>query len=389
MKRQMLLAALTIFTCGLFLFCCTSGSRSTSTTPLNDDDDDNDMSPAGDDDASPDDDNGNDDDDDDDASPKSDDDDDDNNDNDTLSDDDISPEWTTMSSGTTENLSAVWGSSATDVYAVGTDGSISHYDGSAWSPILHQPQYGFTGVWGSSASDVFAPGRANIMNGPCCIFHYDGVSWSQMAFPQNTCPGGAVWGASPSAVFIAGGAEATVGVFQYNGSTWSQLLIGAVTEGVGGTSASDVYVTATLDEDCGTIYHYDGQSWSSDSNYGVEYFYPGYVWAASAAAIWTAVFPDSQYPYYLVEIVGDNWVEIPTDNATNGNRLAAIWGASPSDIYAVGFRGTAIHGNGNAWQPMTTGTAVDLNGVWGSSISDVFAVGDNGTILHYTGAPPL
>jgi hypothetical protein len=33
------------------------------------------------------------------------------------------------------DLSAVWGSSATDVFAVGDAGTIFHYDGSTWSPM--------------------------------------------------------------------------------------------------------------------------------------------------------------------------------------------------------------------------------------------------------------
>ena len=38
-------------------------------------------------------------------------------------------EWTEMDSGTTNLLRDVWGSSATDVFAVGWGGTILHYDG--------------------------------------------------------------------------------------------------------------------------------------------------------------------------------------------------------------------------------------------------------------------
>lgn len=37
--------------------------------------------------------------------------------------------WSAMSSGTTADLHAVWGSSSSDVFAVGTDGTILHYEG--------------------------------------------------------------------------------------------------------------------------------------------------------------------------------------------------------------------------------------------------------------------
>ena len=32
-------------------------------------------------------------------------------------------------------LSGIWGSSTEDVFAVGLDGTILHYDGKAWSPM--------------------------------------------------------------------------------------------------------------------------------------------------------------------------------------------------------------------------------------------------------------
>ena len=43
--------------------------------------------------------------------------------------------WSRMSSGTKNTLESVWGSSGRDVFAVGANGTILHYDGSAWSPM--------------------------------------------------------------------------------------------------------------------------------------------------------------------------------------------------------------------------------------------------------------
>jgi len=65
-----------------------------------------------------------------------------------------------MLSPTTTQLNDVWGSSSSDIFAVGDYSTILHYDGSAWSAM----NYGATnsislfGVWGSSGSDVFAVG---------------------------------------------------------------------------------------------------------------------------------------------------------------------------------------------------------------------------------------
>jgi len=105
--------------------------------------------------------------------------------------------WSTMTSGTTTSLHAVWGSSSSDVFAVGLSGTILHYDGSSWSTMTSGTTEGLNGVWGSSSSDVFAVG----WNGT--IVHYDGSSWSTMT--SGTTEGFlGVWGSSSSDVFAVG-----------------------------------------------------------------------------------------------------------------------------------------------------------------------------------------
>jgi hypothetical protein len=56
-------------------------------------------------------------------------------------------------------LNEIWGSSATDVFAVGEDGVVLHYDGAAWT-LATPTRAGLLGVWGSSPGDVYAVGAA-------------------------------------------------------------------------------------------------------------------------------------------------------------------------------------------------------------------------------------
>ncbi len=67
-------------------------------------------------------------------------------------------------------------------------------------------------------------------------------------------------------------------------------------------------------------------------------------------------------------------------------QLQGVWGASESDVFAVGDAGTILHYDGVNWIKMSTGSTAHLNAVWGRSGSDVFAVGNAGTILHYNGS---
>jgi hypothetical protein len=86
-------------------------------------------------------------------------------------------------------LFGVWGSSSVDVYAVGAEGTILHYDGISWSQMDSGTVNDLYDVWGTSSSDIFAAGRGGT------ILHYNGNSWSAME--SNTDDSiEAIWGSS-------------------------------------------------------------------------------------------------------------------------------------------------------------------------------------------------
>ena len=64
-----------------------------------------------------------------------------------------------LESGTEEWLTSVWGSSSSDVYATGDNGTLLHYDGVAWKST---PGIGIdkqiNKVWGSSSDNFFLLG---------------------------------------------------------------------------------------------------------------------------------------------------------------------------------------------------------------------------------------
>jgi hypothetical protein len=91
----------------------------------------------------------------------------------------------------------VWGTSGNDVFAVGNQGTILHYDGISWSTMNSGTTRFLTSVWGSSSIDVYAVGS----NGT--ILHYDGISWSKAATPATENLND-IWGASGTDVFVVG-----------------------------------------------------------------------------------------------------------------------------------------------------------------------------------------
>ena len=72
------------------------------------------------------------------------------------------------------------------------------------------------------------------------------------------------------------------------------------------------------------------------------------------------------------------------DSGTMSN-LTSIWGASPTDVFAVGESGTILHYNGKEWSPMQSNTHGLVGRIWGSSSSDIYAIVDGMGLQHYDG----
>ena len=179
------------------------------------------------------------------------------------------------------HLYGVWGSSANDVYAVGegsnqngTGPLLYHNDGTGWTEATPSLPVGWSGgslidVWGSSASDVYAVGWST---GPL-LYHNDGTGWTEVG--SSLSSGGylnGVWGSSASDVYAVGtGTNATRDLSQ-DGTGWTDaspsLPVGwsyGNLRSVWGSSASDVYAVG-WGSNGPLLYHNDGTGWSEASS---------------------------------------------------------------------------------------------------------------------------
>lgn len=95
--------------------------------------------------------------------------------------------------------------SANDVMAAGEGGTILRYDGTAFTRMTTPGTRLIFGLWGSSPSDVWAVGgQSGGTTG--FVWHYDGSAWSEVALPAEH-PGAAVfkvWGLSADDVWFCG-----------------------------------------------------------------------------------------------------------------------------------------------------------------------------------------
>ncbi len=328
---------------------------------------------------------------DDDASP----DDDDNDDASPVdADDDDDLAWS-QTQGEFPALVSLWGASHNDVFAVGSDwaantAAVLHFDGTSWSQMFGaEGQFGLWSVSGTSPTNVFAVGEGN----ETVILHYDGETWSVMPAPVDLgfyLRG--VWAGSASNGYAAGFDAKLDGVVgHFDGGDWSVVdgVFPDSLETVWGTSPSNVFVSGN-----GTM-HFDGTTWAPApgliDNAGISSF-----WGASSSDVYAVGGLNSNG--VILHFDGSSWSLIY--NETSAASSFGVWGASQADVFAVGGYENAehachdaiLHYDGSTWSVMDNGTyPFMLFSVRGSAPADVFAVGYDyssgaGVILHY-GAP--
>lgn len=185
--------------------------------------------------------------------------------------------WEPMESGTEtmDGTGGVWGTGADNVLAVGGD-TIWRYDGNSWQSMATVNANSLRRVWGSSTTDVFAVG-ANYTPSQteAAVWHYDGSSWK---FMPSDIEGmrWSVWGSSANNVFAVGDRSGKGLISHYDGIDWKTLLVDntPTLQGVWGSSANDIFAVGGGARNgfccsgAGTILHFDGTAWQTIMEYG-------------------------------------------------------------------------------------------------------------------------
>jgi hypothetical protein len=76
------------------------------------------------------------------------------------------------------NLNAVWGSGPRDIFAVGDNGTILHYDGTRWARQNAPTSNELVAVAGRSATEVYALAQSTDDRMPPMLLRYDGRTWT-------------------------------------------------------------------------------------------------------------------------------------------------------------------------------------------------------------------
>jgi len=95
------------------------------------------------------------------------------------------------------SLLAAWGY-ADHLWAAGTQGTILHFDGSAWHAEQTGTEVTLNAIFGTSATDIWAAGDDGT------VLHFDGEDWTAVDVGSYHGSFRAIWAATPDDVWIGG-----------------------------------------------------------------------------------------------------------------------------------------------------------------------------------------
>ncbi|MBA3455835.1 MAG: hypothetical protein H0T42_22250 [Deltaproteobacteria bacterium] len=155
---------------------------------------------------------------------------------------------------------AVGGFSPDDIWAVGSNGRATRYDGRRWLSSPTNVTNHLIAVWSIAANDAWAVGLGQSSAVPSLLLKFDGTSWNRV-LSAPVADYVDVWAASSNAVFAATSAN---GIQAFDGMTWSQLgTFNRKAIAIRGSSINDIWVATESDALNGELMHWNGTGWSS------------------------------------------------------------------------------------------------------------------------------
>lgn len=246
-----------------------------------------------------------------------------------------------------------------------------------WVRAFDASQVGaLSAVWGSSADSVFAVGG---IPGQGEVYHYDGENWQAMLVPDVPL---LVWvfGFGPDNVYAVGEEG---GIIHFDGVRWRRLNLGATEDlwGIWGTSPDDMWIVGgDLDQGSPALYQFDGATLTAidlpaNDRSPTALFK---VWGIGSKVI--AVGSNG----LIIEYDGTSWSQMPSGAAADDD-FVSLWGTSPDNIVAVGGRsvGQIAHYDGNSWTTQKQSGVPGLNAVYMTDAAEAIIGGVNGLVGSY------
>ena len=283
--------------------------------------------------------------------------------------------WTVEAEHLDGALLSMWGTSPTNLYAVGGPRGnpglktlVMHFDGAAWSRIDVAGTETFWWLHGTSATDMWLVGE----NGR--IARFDGTKLTELTSGTTATIFG-VWAASANDAWAVGGSPGlgTTApqdvVLHWDGQAWTPSplpqIFGRTYFKVWGTSATNVYIVG----EAGTIWHRTGTTWKLESDPPLAHGTLLTVTGCNANEIYAVGGRD------VLRSDGTKWTAV---GVTLTNDISGVACNAPGDVVIVGSGGSKQRLVDGAWQDdFGTKPYSDLHGAWADGAGTFWAVGGN------------
>jgi len=168
-----------------------------------------------------------------------------------------------------KTVNAIWGTSSSDLYIVGNEGKIAHYDSSGWEKIESGTELDIQDIYGieENGEEIIACAVTNIAtagNGEILLFRN---GRKQTIFWPSGLRINSIWYKTERQMFACGD-----GIYKRIGINWERQIPfenTTYTEKVRGNDINDLFVGG----DFGFLAHYNGLSWKVYDTGNVALFY--------------------------------------------------------------------------------------------------------------------
>ena len=164
------------------------------------------------------------------------------------------------------NVNKLWGSSSNDLYAVGNNGNIAHYNGSSWTKIESGTELNINDMYGAYNNETnqyeilaIASDYPDGINK--YLFQINGYSVEQLSTYPIMWPLFSVWFVPYREYYTAGSGIYQKHLLQNNRWENDVLQITSYTStSIRGNNVNDVFVVGAF----GDLVHFNGVSWKND-----------------------------------------------------------------------------------------------------------------------------
>ena len=308
-------------------------------------------------------------------------------------------EWQAVGTGLREALLAVHGTSARDVYAVGSDKgngpAVWHFDGEGWERLATGTRGDLWWVHAFEGGPVFMGGALGT------ILRYEGGAFTRMPVPglaRHTIFG--IWGRSPSDVYAVGSLVGRNGfIWHFDGAAWTEV---AVPDGLPQDDWHDVPGFFKVWGDDQDVWVVGGRGVLLRSTAGGPF---EIVASGTDATLFTVHASSGQVAAVggggngvLVEESAGTWASHGPDAIP---LLQGLCLGADGRGYATGFHGLVLERRSEAWTPVEHGLALDvesLHAAWMDPDGGLWSVGGNvisstldaGAVVHFGArVPPI